>query len=331
MLLKRGSEAGHEEHIPCHYCSGLARLGYDEHGYIAFTDNPDPDTLSRGQVWSIRESLMLPIAEYLKKYDRELVYNETRSGKSRATTVGTWIKLHGCKEAPRPCIITKGSGKNMRAYLMGTFNGGQFEDLSLCIDMFCVQVDPSSDDLVLNSSEQHVHSTPRWCPAKRQYVCVLPVEHRGRLPAEPPEDIKGFVLDRWVERNGTPGEKGQVYGFSEKQLNRLNVISQARGEQWRQMKKTDKQNAIRSFRGFVTKHLTPPEVALAGKATSQRTRIGLPSLRSRKTVFSRPFGALSTLAEDRPSNIPSHDVHPLASPTKRGFNGRSSSRASARH
>lgn len=242
MLVPRGPEAGKEEHLPCHYCSSIARLGYDEHGYTAFTDQ-DPRSLSRGQVWSIRESLMLPIAEFLEKSDRKLVYDDLCSGKSRPPTISSWLaKFRVCKEGPRPCIIHS-SGLTRRTWLMGTFNNGHFSNLSLCVDMFFVQVDPATEDIT--PSEQHVHATPRWCQRKKQYVCVLTSNHLGRLP-EGRADNQGYILDRWAEQNGT--EQGQHYGLSEKQLNRLNMLGSARASQWRKCDKDHKRVAIRQFR-----------------------------------------------------------------------------------
>ncbi|VDB91443.1 unnamed protein product [Peniophora sp. CBMAI 1063] len=327
MLLPRGPEVGREERVPCHYCNNRARPDFDAPGYIAFTDNLESQMPSRGQVWSIRESLMLPIAEFLKTADLELVKSETRSGKSRSTTLLTWIRLHGSRERPRPCIILKATKREKKIHLMGTLSDGQFEDLSLCADMFCIQVDPSPHDCSLNPSEQHIHSTPRWCPTKKQYVCVLPIEFKGHI-SEKPEKPQGYVIERWVERHGTPEENGQHYGFSERQLNRLNFISQARLLQWQNMDKTSRQNAIREFRKFATKHiLTEP----GPDGASQRSRSGAPSFRTKKTGSRKLFGGLSALTrtEARPATTASKDAGSIASPTRSSF-ARDSSRASAR-
>ncbi|KZV65605.1 hypothetical protein PENSPDRAFT_689762 [Peniophora sp. CONT] len=331
MLVPRGPEAGKEEHVPCYYCSNMTRFGHDERGYTAFKDS-SPQSPSRGQVWSVRESLMLPVGEFLEKEDKRQVNNEACSAKSRPMTVQTWLKrlkTHGCK-GPRPCIIYR-VGQKSEGWLMGTFNGGHFVNLPLSVDMFFVQVDPPSADLT--PSEQHVHAAPRWCETKKQYVCVLLSQNKGLLPGGRDEE-QSYLLNRWTEKHGTPAENGQHYGFSNHQINRLHGLGSARGQQWRSLSKTAKQNAIRDFRGFVTRHSLEygaEDLPTGQPGSSLRSRF-TPSSRIKKT-FGGYFGNnLFTHAEDVPSDSTSHHAHPMASPTRRSFaDGRRSSRASVRH
>ncbi|VDB91449.1 unnamed protein product [Peniophora sp. CBMAI 1063] len=229
----------------------MEQHGYDTRGYALFKDD-NPQTLSKGQVWSIRESLMRPVAEFIKKHDLALVRRDMCSAKSRDTSVRSWLHFHRCKEGPRPCVVRSFGRAGDEAWLMGTLNNGQIADLSLIVDMFFVQVDPAPTDMT--PSEQHVHAGPRWCQEKKQYICVLSTEHKGVRPAGFEGEDQGYLLERWVERYGSPEEKGQRYGFSQHQLNRLNTLNVARCEQWRNISTTEKEKAIKHFRQFVNRH-----------------------------------------------------------------------------
>ncbi|KZV69651.1 hypothetical protein PENSPDRAFT_753174 [Peniophora sp. CONT] len=335
MLVPRGPEAGKEELVACLHCRSMARFGYDERGYTVFKDKSDTQFPSRGQVWSIRASLMLPIGELLEKEDlKQVHHNETSSSKSRPMTIRTWLnelKTKGCK-GPRPCIIYRASrGSDSRAWLMGTFNDGHFVNLPLCVDMFFVQVDPPPADMT--PSEQHVHAAPRWCETKKQYVCVLMTQNEGLLP-DGHEEKQRYLLKRWTEKHGTPAENGQHYGFSDHQINRLQTLGHARGAQWRNLDKKTKMNTVKDFRRFVTRHSLEygaDDLPVGQPGGSLRSRF-TPSSRTKRT-FGGYFGNnLFTHTEDVPSDSTSHHAHPMASPTRRSFaDGRRSSRASVRH
>ncbi|VDB91441.1 unnamed protein product [Peniophora sp. CBMAI 1063] len=263
---------------------------------------------SPGQVWRIRESLMLPLVEWLKARTKDTHGVD-------ALTFKTWVDEHGCKENPRPCLLTATFSKlTPQAYLMGTFNNGSIDRLKLLIDIFTVEIDPADP----TSSSHHLHATPRWPQAKRQFLILLPITTKGLVPPGLPESKnQGYLLDRWQETLAC-----QQYGFPALQLRRLEDLQTARMSQWNDKVMPEfKLKHIKDFKTWLVQSYRRADFEYSSDPTQSGPSVAqqpLPSVQNLRTKSIRfdtlPIGSSASRRLSRASSTTAESSSPPRTP-----------------